>query len=400
MAHFCEKCGKTMDEKEFYTSRNLEKYPDGKVNQCKKCMTMHVDNWDPETYKWILKEVDVPYVKEWWDEVLEKWLATNDPSKITGLTILGKYLAKMRIKQYKDYRWADSEAIEQKRLEQKVVQMKTQGMTGEEIEEELKRDRTPPKPKVLDATKQQPATTDPAFDEVLEEEDNFNELLTDEEKLSLKLKWGRGYRLDELVRMEQLYEDMMASYDIQGAGHKDTLIMICKASLKANQCIDSGDIEGFQKMQKAYDSLMKSGKFQAVQNKSSSGEFVDSVGEIVAMCEKQGFIPRFYVDGPMDKVDRTLQDLQSYTRTLVTEEMNLGNMIEASMKEIEKDREREADANADDIEADDAFENLLFSDDADKMIQDEDFVALKEQEQEEAEEDEALLKAILQGKES
>jgi hypothetical protein len=55
MSHYCEVCGKTMDEKEFYTSRNLEKYPDGgKLNQCKKCITMHVDNWDPETYKWIL----------------------------------------------------------------------------------------------------------------------------------------------------------------------------------------------------------------------------------------------------------------------------------------------------------------------------------------------------------
>ena len=67
MSHYCEVCGKTMDESQFYTSKNLEKYPDGgKLNQCKKCITMHVDNWDPETYKWILEEIDVPYVKEWW----------------------------------------------------------------------------------------------------------------------------------------------------------------------------------------------------------------------------------------------------------------------------------------------------------------------------------------------
>jgi len=61
-------------------------------------MTMHVDNWDPETYKWILEEIDVPYVKEWWDDLLSDWLEKNDASKITGLSILGKYLAKMRIK--------------------------------------------------------------------------------------------------------------------------------------------------------------------------------------------------------------------------------------------------------------------------------------------------------------
>ena len=98
----------------------------------------------------------------------------------------------------------------------------------------------------------------------------------------LRLKWGRGYSWEERVRMEQLYKDMMSSYDIQGAGHKDTLIMVCKTSLKANQLIDAGDIDGFQKMQKAYDSLMKSGKFTAAQNKGESGEFVDSIGELVA----------------------------------------------------------------------------------------------------------------------
>lgn len=77
----------------------------------------------------------------------------------------------------------------------------------------------------------------------------------------LRLKWGRGYRPEEWVRMEQLYNDMMNSYDIQGAGHKDTLIMICKASLKTNQLLDAGDIDGAQKMAKMYDSLMKSGNF-------------------------------------------------------------------------------------------------------------------------------------------
>jgi len=40
---------------------------------------------------------------------------------------------------------------------------------------------------------------------------------------------------------------------------------------------------------------MKSGRFTAAQNKEATGEFVDSIGEIVALCEKEGFIPRYYV---------------------------------------------------------------------------------------------------------
>ncbi|MBO7210954.1 MAG: hypothetical protein J6V44_08080 [Methanobrevibacter sp.] len=102
---------------------------------------------------------------------------------------------------------------------------------------------------------------------------------------------------------------MMSSYDIQGAGHIDTLKLVCKTSLKANQLIDMGDVEGFQKMSKVYDSLMKSGKFTAAQNKAETGEFVDSVGELIELCERQGYIERFYIDQPNDKVDLTIQDM-------------------------------------------------------------------------------------------
>ena len=56
----------------------------------------------------------------------------------------------------------------------------------------------------------------------------------------------------------------MESYDIQTAGHIDTLKLVCKTSLKANQLIDIGDIDGYQKVSKVYDNLMKSGNFTAV----------------------------------------------------------------------------------------------------------------------------------------
>lgn len=100
-------------------------------------------------------------------------------------------------------------------------------------------------------------------------------------------------------------------------------------------------------MQRAYDSLMKAGKFTAAQNKAEQGEFIDSIGELVALCEKQGFIPRYYIAEPNDKVDETLRDMQRYTRTLVTEEMNLGNMIELALKDIQKEDSNKIDSNLD-----------------------------------------------------
>lgn len=376
-----------MDDTQFYTSKNIEKYPpDGKMDVCKKCLTMHVDNWNPETYKWILQEIDVPYIKEEWNGLLERY--GKDPKKVTGLTIIGRYLSKMKLKQWNKYTWADTEALEKDSTEKKVLNMKAQGFTENEIQEQLAIDRTPPKPKELEDV-QAPVGT-PEYQDPEEEEDDFSDQLTEEDKLMLRLKWGRGYSWEERVRMEQLYKDMMSSYDIQGAGHKDTLIMVCKTSLKANQLIDAGDIDGFQKMQKAYDSLMKSGKFTAAQNKGESGEFVDSIGELVALCEKEGFIPRYYTDGPQDKVDRTLQDLQQYTHTLVTEEMNLGNMIEASLREIVKDKEREANIDVEDSDEDEDLFNYEHPE-----LTEEDYQEYEDMKESERDKDEEMLNSIL-----
>ena len=53
------------------------------------------------------------------------------------------------------------------------------------------------------------------------------------------------YKPEEWIQLETLYAQMKESYDIQTAGHEDNLKLLCKTSLKANQLIDLGDVEGF-----------------------------------------------------------------------------------------------------------------------------------------------------------
>ena len=104
--YYCETCKRTMDEKQFYGSNNLDKYPEGKLRQCKKCSTLLIDNYNPDTYLWLLQECDVPYVPEEWNSLLMKY--GRDKSKLTGMTVFGRYLSKMKLRQFKDFRWKDS----------------------------------------------------------------------------------------------------------------------------------------------------------------------------------------------------------------------------------------------------------------------------------------------------
>lgn len=133
-------------------------------------------------------------------------------------------------------------------------------------------------------------------------------------------------------------------------------------------------VDGAQKMVKMYDQLMKSGKFTAAQNKEESGDFVDSVGELIEMCEKQGYIERFYIDSPNDKVDFTIQDMQKYTRTLIERETNLGPMIEQALTQNAKE-DAAAKENTEDTIVDDAD---LSIEDMEKTLNDNDYVAFDE----------------------
>lgn len=387
---YCKRCNKTMGAEQFYGSNNKEKYPNGKLDLCKQCVTAHVDNWNPETYVWIMQECDVPYIPDEWDKLMKTY--AKDPDKVTGLSIMGRYLSKMKLKQHKDYRWEHTEFLQQL-AESKIEQtMKRQGYGMEEITMALERkkmiipedgfkepDPPPPPPLHFD-------DEDDYFSQHAEGNDIVIDL-TDEDKTYLRLKWGKAYKPEEWVKLEQLYEEMMSSYDIQTAGHIDTLKLICKTSLKANQLIDMGDIEGFQKMSKVYDSLMKSGKFTAAQNKAEEGDFVDSVGELIEMCEKKGYIERFYIESPNDRVDLTIQDMQRYTRTLIEEETNLSNMIELALKQNAKEDQENTGIEDDIVDED----SLISLDDIEEELKDSDYEEFADFLEEEALEDLNLL---------
>lgn len=130
-------------------------------------------------------------------------------------------------------------------------------------------------------------------------------------------------------------------------------------------------------MTKAYDTLMKSGNFTAVQNKNEMGNNIDSVGELVLLCEKKGYIEQYYSEKPQDKVDWVMLDMQKYTERLVKNEINLNDMIDRAMQQIQEDKTRKEDA--EDL-TDEEFDKELFRDitEEGETLTDEDFMEFQE----------------------
>lgn len=360
----CTKCGKSMDEGQFYT------YKDGqKTEMCKKCLTMHIDNFEPDTFLWLLEKMDVPYIPEEWN-VLRDRAYVKDPHKMNGMSVFGKYLSKMKLKQWKAYGWADGERLREQNAARAEQVREEQAAYEAEIKQQYEEGKiSEAQYKTLMSTETQHAEEPmygpaPNMDNNPYNENNFmseDELidpaseLTTEDKMYLAMKWGRLYKPNEWVELERKYTEMMNSFDIQDSDTTGTLILICKTYLKMNQAIDCGDVSGYNTLSRVYDTLRKSAKFTAAQNKETKNDYVDSVGELVALCEREGFIPRFATDIPQDKVDVTLKDMNNYVRKLVTQDLGFGQQIEDSIKklQIQKEmREQEDDFDFDEDEVD------------------------------------------------
>jgi phage FluMu protein Com len=358
---YCEKCGKTLAETNFYTYKNGEK-----CELCKPCLTLHINNWEPDTFTWLLEKFDVPWLPWEWNVLRDRAYAKN-PYKMTGMSVFGKYLSKMKLKQWNQYGWADTERLQKEHDEEvnslggnqdkaQLDAIKEAFENGEITEAQYK---TYAETHAPDPGMAPPETNAPGgpphaggfeypvnspYEEV--ELVDVGADLTNDDKVYLAMKWGRLYRADEWVSLEKLYNEFKESFDIQGAAREDTLKMICKTSLKMNQAIDCGDVDAYQKLSRVYDAMMKSAKFTEAQNKDGKGDFVDSVGEMVAYCEKEGGqIPPHKIDVPYDVVDKIINDLKLYNKTLIYEDKSLAEEIENYLKnkksaeEMKRDRE-------------------------------------------------------------
>lgn len=348
----CSKCGREKAEKEFFKKKTGDR-----CDMCKVCLTMHIDNRKTDTFLWILEMFNVPYIEKKWVELSNK-IYLKDPAKFGPSSVIGQYLRSMNMAQYKDYNYADSDKLNfaDKKIDQEAAARREQAGVNEEYEQDLL-DRLN-NGEISEAeyntltrknVEQEQISNSFVPQFVVDFSVDENEIaaqLNQEEIQYLMLKWGGHYRPSEWIAMEEMYNRYAGEFDLN-VDREETLKKMCRTSVKMDQSLDVGDVSAY----KAYSAVMKdlrtSGKFTEAQNKEDKVRYLDSIGELVALCEKEGGIIEQYKfdpdEYPQDKADFTLKDLKSYTYNLVTNELGLGDLIESYIKKLEEAEKGEDD---------------------------------------------------------
>ena len=157
------------------------------------------------------------------------------------------------------------------------------------------------------------------------------------------------YDPQQWITMETMYQKYAEEYDLN-SDREEVLKKMCKTSLKMDEALDSGDITAYKNLATVFDQLRKSGKFTDAQKKEEKREVLSTIGELAALCERQGGIieklpqydPNQY---PQDKIDFTIKDLKAYNYHLCAEELGLSDLIESYIEKLDKAERESIDLN-------------------------------------------------------
>lgn len=365
----CQKCGLSLEQNANFFKKNRD--GNKPFPLCKDCLCGNVDVTDPDTFLWILEEFDVPYIKATWSNTANK-LFLSDPNKYNAKNVMGRYLRTMNITQYKDLHYADTERCNDKYCGGDVKWIADRAETyeiDEEYENSLKEQlesgeiseaqyKTMTMTNIQDLVEQRkdkildlapvPNVKEIVPDGLLPEQSkrtrymayghSIAEQLTEEDILYLSMKWGDEYTPEEWVRMEKMYKNYSNEYDLN-IDREETLRFMCMTTVKMEEALKNNQVNEYKNLSQVLDNLRKSGKFTEAQNKDEEVRYVDSVGEIVAFCEREkGFIPNTYDadEAPQDIIDKIIKDMKGYTYNLVKHEMGLGDLIESYMRKLDE----------------------------------------------------------------
>lgn len=189
--------------------------------------------------------------------------------------------------------------------------------------------------------------------------------LADEKRHKLQEKWGFNYDDEALNYLENLYDGLLLTQNINGALQGDQALKICKISYEIDCRIREG--ADFDKLLASYDKLVKTGEFTP-KNVKNASDF-ESMGELCRWLEKRGFVNRFYDGETRDVVDETIKNIQHWNQQLYTNESGIGDEITQRIKALKTAAELESyydvDPEMDDYDnyENDGFEQLFSNSD-------------------------------------
>jgi hypothetical protein len=155
-------------------------------------------------------------------------------------------------------------------------------------------------------------------------------VLEDGELLRLKDAWGEEYLQEECLELEKMLKSWRQTQAISNHNQLEDTKRLCKIALQMDKKVRAG--EDIDKVLKTYVALKDSLGFS---NKSKgNSDSIETVGEMFSYLEKSGWLNTYYQGEENDELDKTILEMQAWTKRVVIDNSEIGDQLEATLKQV------------------------------------------------------------------
>ena len=268
----CSKCEQTKNADSFIAVKSWY-YADGLAPICNDCIKEQLiaDNWDWGVIDKLCQTMDIPFIPREFERLKD----------INGENVFPIYAKFVMSAEYERFGWED--------YFKKYQELKAKAKLDMEL----------------------PYISDSYYED-------------------LKIRWGHNYDNEQLVYLENLYNGLLATQNVNGALQMDQAQKLCKISLTIDERIMGG--VDFDKLMGSYEKLTKVADFTP-KNARSDSDF-SSMGEIVAWEEKRGWLNKWYDGANKDIVDEVIHSMQAFVQRLYTNEAGIGDEVTERIQQL------------------------------------------------------------------
>lgn len=280
MLKTCSKCGQSFGSEGFAPTKSLF-YADKVLPICNDCIDKIINDkkGDWAIVDKVCQMADVPFIPARWQEVYS----------VNPVGAFYRYASIFLDSQYNDLGWGDYYQEFLKLKEAKMIETELPGLKEERLEK-------------------------------------------------LKQKWGANYDEEALEYLENLFNGLLATQNINGSLQIDQAKKLCKMSYEIDLRINEGT--EFDKLLKSYDTLVKAADLTP-KNVKNVNDF-DSFGEAVKWLEKNGWKNKFYDKVTRDIVDESMKNFENFNQRLYINESNIGEEIQRRIEALKSTQETES----------------------------------------------------------
>lgn len=192
----------------------------------------------------------------------------------------------------------------------------------------------------------------------------------------MQIKWGPQFTFQEFLSLEHLYTNTIQSTGTTNPLTIDIVKKIAVISVMMEKALFEGDIKAAGEYSKMHKSLIEAAGLNDMIEVGES-DVISTVSELCDYLEQNDFQFRFYDGVSRDIVDKTIADMQAWTRQFVLDTTGIQQtyeLIEDTYKnKLEKEKSEQATS---DVSLDELLEQTKqkFNADFDASLDEEDFM--------------------------